>query len=144
MIHEAIVRKKALAPKRPRGPAKPKAPIPTPEAVALRLFDRAAKALGIQTADRAILLNIGRTKLFEVLKDPDPQLDVDQKDRVGYFLAIYEHSGRLVGSADAWLKAPNTAPLFRGKPPLERMLGGRMADLISTLNYLEGVYGGWA
>ena len=42
------------------------------------------------------------------------------------------------------MKAPNSAPLFAGNPPLARMLGGRMADLIDTLTYLQGIYGGWA
>ena len=122
----------------------PTAIAPTPTAVALGIFDRAARDLALHTDDRLKLLNLGRTKLFEALKDPDPHLDVDQADRLGYFLAIYELSGRLVGSSSAWLKSPNSAPLFGGEPPLERMLGGRMADLIDTLTYLKGVYGGWA
>ena len=122
----------------------PAAVAPTPTAAALGIFDRAARDLTLHTDDRLKLLNLGRTKLFEALKDPDPHLDVDQADRLGYFLAIYELSGRLVGSSSAWLKAPNSAPLFGGEPPLERMLGGRMADLIDTLTYLKGVHGGWA
>ena len=115
-----------------------------PAAAALRVFDRAARELALPTEDRLKLLNMGRTKLFEALKDPGPKLDVDQTDRLGYFLAIFELSGRLVGSPGAWLKTPNSAPPFGGKAPMERMLGGRMADLIDTLTYLEGVYGGWA
>ena len=113
-------------------------------AAALRVFDRAARELDLHTDDRLKLLNMGRTKLFEALKEPEPRLDVDQTDRLGYFLAIYELSGRLVGSPGAWMKAPNSAPLFAGNPPLARMLGGRMADLIDTLTYLQGIYGGWA
>jgi hypothetical protein len=115
-----------------------------PAAAALRVFHRAARDLALPTEDRLRLLNLGRTKLFEALKEVEPKLDVDQTDRLGYFLAIYELSGRLVGSSGAWLKAPNNAPPFGGKTPLERMLGGRMADLIDTLTYLQGVYGGWA
>ena len=113
-------------------------------AAALAVFDRVARELDLHTDERMRLLNMGRTKLFEALKEPEPRLDVDQADRLGYVLAIYELSGRLVGSSGAWLKAPNSAPLFAGKPPLARMLGGRMADLIDTLAYLQGVYGGWA
>jgi hypothetical protein len=121
-----------------------RAEAPPAMAAALRLFDRAARELELRIDDRLKLLNMGRTKLFEALKDPGPRLDVDQTDRLGYFLAIYELSGRLAGSSGAWLKAPNSAPLFAGKPPIQRMLGGRMADLIDTLTYLKGVYGGWA
>lgn len=71
-------------------------------------------------------------------------LDVDRRDRLGYFLAIYELSGRLVGSAPGWLRAPNRAAIFGGRSPLERMLEGRMEDLLATLTYLKGAYGGWA
>jgi hypothetical protein len=59
-------------------------------------------------------------------------------------LAINELSGRLVGSAGEWLKAPNHAPLFEGKAPLERILRGRMEDLLATLTCLKGACGGWA
>lgn len=117
---------------------------PTPVAAALLAFEGATTALGLQAKERSTLLNVGRTKLFSVLKDPDPKLDVDQRDRLGYFLGIYELSGRLVGSAVDWLKAPNKAPIFKGKPPLERLLDGRMESLFITLNYLKGAYGGWA
>ena len=142
MAREPLVKKAALAPGKPprTGDGQGVAPL----AAALRVFDRAARALDLQTGDRLKLLNVGRTRLFELLKEPDPHLDVDQRDRLGYFLAIFERSGRLLGTPGAWLKAPNRAPVFGGNPPLERMLGGRMEDLIQTLAYLEAVYGGWA
>jgi hypothetical protein len=73
-----------------------------------------------------------------------PVLDVDRRDRLGYFLAIYELGGRLVGSAPGWLRAPNSAAVFGGRPPLARILGGRMEDLLATLSYLKDAYGGWA
>lgn len=113
-------------------------------AAALSVFDKAAKELGLNTQERLKILNTGRSLYFTLLKDPEPVLDVDRRDRLGYFLAIYELSGRLVGSAPAWLTAPNSAAVFGGKPPLERMLGGRMEDLLATLTYLKGAYGGWA
>lgn len=145
MGKSVLIKKAALAPNR-RSRSHGSAPKPTasPLAAGLRVFDRVAKELDLQTDDRLKLLNVGRTKLFELLKAVDPRLDVDQQDRLGYFLAIYEYSGRLLGVPGAWLRAPNTAPLFAGKPPLEKMLAGRMENLIDTLTYLKGVYGGWA
>ncbi len=116
----------------------------SPLAAALSVFDKATEALGLRIEDKARLLNVGRTKYFEIKKQPAPKLDVDLKDRLGYFLAIYEFSGRLVGSPEAWLKAPNKAPLFGGRPPLDRILEGRMETLLATLTYLKGTYGGWA
>jgi hypothetical protein len=116
----------------------------TPLAAALRVFDKAAKELGLNIQERLKILNTGRSLYFTLLKEADPVLDVDRRDRLGYFLGIYELCGRLVGSAPGWLRAPNSAAVFGGKPPLERILGGRMEDLLATLTYLKGAYGGWA
>jgi len=117
---------------------------PTPLASALSVFDKAARELGLNTQERLKILNTGRSLYFTLLKEAHPVLDVDRRDRLGYFLAIYELSGRLVGSAPAWLRAPNSAAAFGGKPPLARILEGRMEDLLATLTYLKGAYGGWA
>ena len=139
---------KTLAPQRKAAPvggdSRAPSPNPNPLAVALGVFDLAASGLGLTIEDRLKLLNLGRSKYFELRVQVDPVLDVDRRDRLGYFLAIYELSGRLVGAPGAWLKAANRAPLFSGKPPLERILRGRMEDLIATLTYLQGTYGGWA
>jgi len=116
----------------------------TPLASALRVFDKAARELDLTTQERLKILNVGRSLYFTLLKEVDPVLDVDRRDRLGYFLAIYELGGRLVGSAPGWLRASNRAAVFGGRPPLERMLGGRMEDLLATLTYLKGAYGGWA
>ena len=113
-------------------------------ATALHVFDQAAAALGLAIEDRLVILNLGRSRYFELRGQAGPVLDVDRRDRLGYFLAIYELSGRLVGSPGAWLKADNRAPLFEGKPPLARILKGRMEDLIATVTYLKTTYGGWA
>lgn len=115
-----------------------------PLAAALRVFDQAAGALGLDVEARLKLLNLGRSKYFELRSQPEPALDIDRRDRLGYFLAIYELSGRLVGAPGSWMRAANRAPLFQGRPPLERMLQGRMEDLLATLAYLKGTYGGWA
>ena len=115
-----------------------------PLAAALRAFDQAAGNLGLDIDTRLKLLNLGRSRYFELRSEKDPRLDVDRQDRLGYFLVIYELSGRLVGKAEDWLKAANRAPLFAGKPPLERLLHGHMEDLLATVAYLKGTYGGWA
>jgi hypothetical protein len=149
---EPSIVKKPLRPKGESG-AKPgpaqssarkRTPAVHPLAAALKVFDQAAARLGLDVPARLKILNLGRSKYFELRTRDDPDLDVDRRDRLGYFLAIYELSGRLVGSAEDWLKAPNHAPLFAGRPPLERILGGRMEDLLATLAYLKSAYGGWA
>jgi hypothetical protein len=116
----------------------------SPLASALSVFDKAARELELDIQERLRILNVGRSLYFTLLKEAEPVLDVDHRDRLGYFLAIYELCGRLVGSAPAWLRAPNSAAVFEGRPPLARILGGRMEDLMATLAYLKGAYGGWA
>jgi hypothetical protein len=119
-------------------------PAVAPAAAALRAFNRVTEALGIVTEDKLKLLNLRKTKYFDYLKRSDPDLDLDTKDRLGYFLVIVELAGNLVGDAGDWLRSTNSAPLFGGKPPMELLLAGRMEGMFHTLNYLQGSYGGWA
>jgi len=87
---------------------------------------------------------MGKTKYFESLRQPAPALDVDAQDRLGYCLTIVELAEDLVGDAGAWLRAPNRAPVFGGRPPLDLLLAGRFEGIFTTLSYLRGAYGGWA
>jgi len=119
-------------------------PAVRPMSAALRAFNRVTEALGIVTEDKLKLLNLRKTKYFDYLRLSDPDLDLDTKDRLGYFLVIVELAGNLVGDAGEWLRSPNTAPLFGGKAPLDLLLVGRMEGMFTTLNYLKGSYGGWA
>jgi len=66
---------------------------------------------------------------------------------LSYILGIYKALQVLLPStesADAWVKKPNTAPLFGGKSALDRMLGGNVADLLVVRQYLDARRGGWA
>jgi hypothetical protein len=61
------------------------------------------------------------------------------------------HPGHLEGAADpaarpaaadAWVRKPNTAPLFGGQSALARMLSGNVADLYVVRQYLDAIRGG--
>lgn len=69
------------------------------------------------------------------------RLAPDILDRMGYLIAIFYTLEQIRGGARSvqWLRAPNTGSPFFGRPPLEYMLEGRMADLIETYRYLKGV-----
>jgi hypothetical protein len=45
-------------------------------------------------------------------------------------------------AADAWIKKPNTAPIFGGRSALERMLSGQVGDLYLVRQYLDAQRGG--
>ncbi len=44
-------------------------------------------------------------------------------------------------SADTWIRRPNDAPLFGGRPALDRMLSGNVADLYVVRQYLDAQRG---
>jgi hypothetical protein len=56
---------------------------------------------------------------------------------MAYVLGIYELAGSVFPDGVAWMTRANQAPAFQGRRPLDRMLGGRMEDLMETLNYLK-------
>ena len=82
---------------------------------------------------------------FQWKKTADGQLGRDTLERVSYILGIYKALQILLpegAAADAWVRKPNTAPLFAGKPALERMLSGNVADLYVVRRYLDAWRGG--
>jgi hypothetical protein len=141
--------KKAVSPSFKRASSsvlehRPTTPKLTPLAAALRTFNRVTESLGMVTDQKLKIINLGKTKYFDSLKQPAPSLNLDSEDRLGYFLLIVELAGDLVGDTGDWLRSPNTAPIFGGKAPMDLLLAGRMEGMFTTLNYLKGSYGGWA
>ena len=66
---------------------------------------------------------------------------------VSYMLGIFKVLHILLpdeDAADAWVKKPNTAPIFAGKSALNRMLSGHVSDLYVVRQYLDAQRGGWA
>lgn len=58
--------------------------------------------------------------------------------RIGSVLSIYASLSSLlnVDRTGAWIRAPNSAPLFSGRAALELMTTGDLADLDSVANFL--------
>ena len=111
-----------------------------PSALAFRTFLAVADRLGLAVKDRLALLGIAKStytvwlrRLAQDLRD----LDGDKLDRMAYVLGIYELAGSVFPDGVAWLTRANQAPAFGGRRPLDRMLDGRMEDLLETLNYLK-------
>jgi hypothetical protein len=72
-------------------------------------------------------------------------LSNDVLERISYLFGIYSALQVLLPkaeAADAWIKKPNTAPLFGGKSALDRMLSGQVADLYVVRQYLDAQRGG--
>ena len=117
-------------------------------APALRTFFRIAEAwqLGPDEA-RRMLGDPPRSTFFLWKRTGDGRLSRDTLERVSYVLGIYKALQILLprkDAADAWIRRPNSAPLFGGKPALERMLSGNVADLYVVRQYLDAQRGGWS
>jgi len=113
---------------------------------ALRTFFRIADAWRLSGDEaRTLLGSPPRSTFYAWKKAGQGQLDRDTLERVSYILGIYKALQILLpepAAADAWLRKPNTAPLFGGKPALQRMLSGNVADLYVVRQYLDGWRGG--
>lgn len=118
-------------------------------AAGLRAFFNLARDWGLNTEEQMVLLGSpGRSTFFKWKSAPETaELKRDTLERLSYILGIYKALQILLpdpGAADAWVKKPNTAPLFGGKPALDRMLGGNVGDLMVVRQYLDAQRGGWA
>lgn len=67
------------------------------------------------------------------------RLSPEMFERLSCIFGIYQDLQILLPSpnaADTWIHRPNDAPLFGGRPALDRMLSGQRADLHAVRQYL--------
>ena len=116
-------------------------------APALRTFFRIADAWKLSADEaRSLLGSPPRSTFFLWKRNGDGALSRDTLERISYVLGIYKALQILLpepAAADAWVRKPNAAPLFAGKPALERMLSGNVADLYVVRQFLDAQRGGW-
>lgn len=128
--------------------------VPAPErragtaAAALRTFFRIAELWGLTAEQQMRLLGSpARSTYFRWKKHGAEQLPRDTLERISYVLGIYKALQILLpdpAAADAWVRKPNAAAPFGGRPALERLLSGNVADLYVVRQYLDAQLGGWA
>lgn len=114
----------------------------TDSAVALRAFFRIARLWKLSAVEQVALLGVDLRTLRRWRRTSERELSEDTLKRLSHILAIYKALQLLLPdekSADRWIKAPNEAPLFAGRPALERLLSGRLADLAVVRRYLEAL-----
>lgn len=115
----------------------------------LRAFFEIGRKWGLSTEEQKALLDQeARSTFFEWKKDASrARLGRDQLERISHVLGIYKALRILFPdpkAADAWVKKPNEAYLFEGRPALELMLAGGIPGLLAVRNYLDAQRGGWA
>lgn len=130
----------------PREAPKPQASPDRLSGPALRTFFRIADAWKLSSDEaRTLLGSPSRSTFFVWKKTGQGQLGRDTLERVSYILGIYKALQILLpdaAAADAWVRKPNAAPVFGGRPALERMLSGNVADLYVVRQYLDAWRGG--
>lgn len=121
---------------------------PQKASAALRTFYRIAKAWGISTKEQMRLLgNPPRSTFYHWKQGENVVLPRDTLERISYIFGIYSALQVVLPrpeAADAWIKKPNTAPLFGGRSALDRMLSGQVGDLFLVRQYLDAQRGGWS
>lgn len=115
---------------------------------ALKAFFRIAERWKLDVEQQLALLGApARSTFFMWKKDQDGRLSMDTLERISYLLGIFTALNILLpdeDAADAWVKKPNTAPLFAGTAALDRMLSGHVSDLYVVKRYLDAQRGGWS
>lgn len=113
---------------------------------ALEAFTRIAGLWGLTTAEQRTLLGaIPESTYFKYLRDPKAvRLSADTLERISHLLGIFKSLNILLPrreAADAWIRRPNNAALFKGRSALGYMLSGRFEDLVAVRRYLDTVRG---
>jgi hypothetical protein len=114
---------------------------------ALRTFFRIAAAWGLSSKETRVLLgNPPESTFYKWKSGKISTVPRDLLERLSYLLGIYKALQILLpvpSAADAWVRKPNTAPLFAGRSALDVMLSGNVADLYLIRQYLDAQRGGW-
>ena len=141
----------------PEKPAMPSVPLAhaTPDlttaaagSAALRTFFRIAEAWSLTNDQQRQLLGCARSTFFEWKQGRLKRgLDAATLERLSHVFGIWATLQLLLPipeRANAWIRRPNTAPLFGGGTALERMLAGQVSDLFVVRQYLDAQRGGRA
>jgi len=112
----------------------------------LAVFFRIAARWGLSAAEKQTLLGTSRTVFFRWQSGQVAAgLDGATAERLSYLFRIYAALQVLLPvpeRADAWLRQPNSSPLFGGNTALTRLLGGRVGDLKEVADLLDAQRGG--
>jgi uncharacterized protein (DUF2384 family) len=114
---------------------------------ALRAVFRILDSWGLRAEQARAVLGVPRQTYYRWRRDPAAaRLDANTLERLSYVLGIFKGLQVLLpdeAAAHPWLHRPNNAPVFGGKPPLERLLAGQVADLYEVRRFVDGACGGW-
>lgn len=111
---------------------------------ALRTFFNIAEKWGLREQEQMRLLGLdNRSTLQSWKRGAVAAIPKDALERISYVLGIYKGLQILLPrTADEWVRKPNTAAPFGGRPAIERMTSGNVADLFVVRQYVDSQRGG--
>jgi len=113
--------------------------------IALKTFFRIAEKWGCDAKTQMVLLGLRAPRTFHNWKKfKSGPLSRDTLERLSYIFGIYKALHILLPNealADAWVRQPNTAPLFHGRTALDVMAAGNVADLHQVRQYVDAQRG---
>lgn len=113
------------------------------ERTALETFLRIADAWGLTTDQQIVLLGSPARSTFFKWKKDGGTLPRDTLERISHVFGVYKCLNILIPNperADEWVKRKNK--YWDDQSALDRMLTGKMADLIDVRRYLDAQRGG--
>jgi uncharacterized protein (DUF2384 family) len=112
---------------------------------AIKAFFNTMAKWGVRDEDaRALLGGISNGQFYDMKKNPDRTLDVDELTRISYLIGIFKalnilHSDRL---ANSWVQRPNTNRIFGGQTPLAYMIKGGLPAMQAVRRLVDARRGG--
>jgi hypothetical protein len=110
---------------------------------ALRTFFRITDAWELKEQEQMQLLGLESRSTFQSWKRGSvAAIPKDALERISYVMGIYKGLQILLPkTADQWVRKPNKASIFGGRPALDRMVSGNVADLFVVRQYVDAQRG---
>jgi hypothetical protein len=112
--------------------------------VAIKAFLSLTKAWGLTNGEAALLVGVSASSLDRLKRGARPTLSQDQLTRISALVGIFKglHLLFVDDTADAWVRRPNTGPLFDRKTPVEAMIEGGIPQMLDVRRHVDAVRGG--
>ena len=110
---------------------------------ALRTFFRIAEAWGLKEQEQMRVLGLDSRSTFQSWKrGAVSSIPKDALERISYVMGIYKGLQILLPkTANDWVRKPNKASVFGGRPAIDRMISGNVADLYVVRQYIDAQRG---
>ena len=110
---------------------------------ALRTFFKIADAWGLREQEQMRVLGLDSRSTFQSWKrGAVGSIPKDALERISYVMGIYKGLQILLPkTANEWVRKPNKASVFGGRPAIDRMTSGNVADLYVVRQYIDAQRG---